>query len=103
MGNTVIVAGDIGGTKTYLAAFDPSHRGFAPVVEKRYETTDYQSPGALLKTFIDDTDSRPSRVVLGVPGPVRKLPVRAVNLPWLIDPGEISPVSYTHLTLPTKA
>ena len=90
MGSTVIVAGDIGGTKTYLAAFDPSRRGFAPVVEKRYETTGYQSPGTLLKTFIDDTDSRPSRVVLGVPGPVRKLPVRAVNLPWLIDPGEIS-------------
>ena len=86
----MIVAGDIGGTKTYLAAFDPSRGGFAPVVEKRYETTGYQSPGALLKTFIDDTDSRPSRVVLGVPGPVRKLPVRAVNLPWLIDPGEIS-------------
>ena len=86
----MIVAGDIGGTKTYLAAFDPSSQGFAPVVEKRYDTASYQSPGSLLKTFVDDTSSHPSRVVLGVPGPVRKLPVRAVNLPWLIDPYEIS-------------
>ena len=86
----MIVAGDIGGTKTYIAAFDPSRQSFAPVVEKRYETASYQSPGALLKTFVDDTNSRPSCIVLGVPGPVRKLPVRAVNLPWPIDPDEIS-------------
>ncbi len=92
MGTPVIIAGDVGGTKTYLAAFDPDAQGFAPLVERRYQTASYPSAGALLKAFADETQIDPSRTVLGVPGPVHQLPVRAVNLPWLIDPSEISAV-----------
>ena len=90
MGGPLIVAGDMGGTKTYLAAFDPTVQGFIPIFERRYETVAYTSPGALIAAFVSDTDIRTKHVVLGVPGPVRQLPVRAVNLPWLIDPNEIS-------------
>ena len=67
-------------------------QGFDPLVERRYQTASYPSAGALLKTFADETQIDPSRTVLGVPGPVHQLPVRAVNLPWLIDPSEISAV-----------
>ena len=90
MGSALIVAGDIGGTKTYLAAFDPNAQNFSPVVERRYETFLYASAGALLAAFTAETDTHAAHVVLGVPGPVRQLPVRAVNLPWFIDPDEIS-------------
>jgi glucokinase len=45
---------------------------------------------SLLAAFIAECGHQPDRIVLGVPGPVRQLPVRAVNLPWLIDPSEIS-------------
>ena len=90
MGSALIVAGDIGGTKTYLATYDPQAQDFSPIAERRYETCAYSSPGALLADFIAETDTRAKNVVIGVPGPVRQLPVRAVNLPWLIDPGEIS-------------
>ena len=89
MGTPMIIAGDVGGTKTYLAAFDPAAQGFDPLVERRYQTASYPSAGALLKAFADETQINPSRTVLGVPGPVHQLPVRAVNLPWLIDPSEI--------------
>ena len=92
VGTPVIFAGDVGGTKTYLAAFDPAAQGFDPLVERRYQTASYPSAGALLKAFADETQIAPSRTVLGVPGPVHQLPVRAVNLPWLIDPSEISAV-----------
>lgn len=92
MGPLVIIAGDVGGTKTYLAAFDPAAQGFNPLVERRYQTASYPSAGALIKAFTDETQTVPSRTVLGVPGPVHQLPVRAVNLPWLIDPSEISAV-----------
>jgi glucokinase len=92
VGTPVIIAGDVGGTKTYLAAFDPDAQGFAPLVERRYQTASYPSAGALLKAFANETQINPSRTVLGVPGPVHQLPVRAVNLPWFIDPSEISAV-----------
>lgn len=91
-GGLVIIAGDVGGTKTYLAAFDPAAQGFDPLVERRYQTVAYPSAGALIKAFTAETQIVPSRTVLGVPGPVHQLPVRAVNLPWLIDPSEISAV-----------
>jgi glucokinase len=89
MVNAVILAGDVGGTKTYLAACDPESRGFSPLAERRYSTVAYSSLGELLRAFVREIDCSPSRVVLGVPGPVRQLPVRAVNLPWLIDPEEL--------------
>ena len=66
----MIIAGDVGGTKTYLAAFDPAAQGFDPLVEQRYQTASYPSAGALLKAFADETQIAPNRTVLGVPGPV---------------------------------
>ena len=89
MDRTVILAGDVGGTKTYLAMYQPREHGFEPVEETRYATPDFPSLGALLKAFVEETGLPPARVVMGVPGPVRQLPVRAVNLPWLIDPDEL--------------
>ena len=100
MDGTVILAADVGGTKTYLAMYQPAVRGFAPLVESRYTTTDYSSLGQLLKTFVDEVGKRPARVALGVPGPVRQIPVRAVNLPWFIDPDELRAalqIDYVHL------
>jgi glucokinase len=90
MDDPVILAGDVGGTKTYLALFQPRSQGYTPVCEARYTTADYPSLGALLADFVAAAGRQPARVAVGVPGPVRQLPVRAVNLPWLIDPNEIS-------------
>jgi glucokinase len=89
MDRNLILAGDVGGTKTYLALCAADMDGFPPVAEARYETPRYSSMGALLSSFVDETGQQPVCVVLGVPGPVRQLPVRAVNLPWFIDPDEV--------------
>ncbi|MFT5087768.1 MAG: glucokinase [Candidatus Latescibacterota bacterium] len=89
MGGTIIIAGDVGGTKTYLAAYQPTEHAFKPLAEKRYTTCDFADIGALIAAFVEESGYQPQRVVLGVPGPVRQLPVRAVNLPWLIDPEQI--------------
>ena len=89
MGGTIIVAGDVGGTKTYLAAYQPTEHAFKPLAEKRYTTRDFADISSLLAAFVAESGHQPQRVVLGVPGPVRQLPVRAVNLPWLIDPEHI--------------
>jgi glucokinase len=90
MDDPVILAGDVGGTKTYAALYQPRSQGYQPLFERRYTTAEYPSLGALLAAFVAACGRTPARVAVGVPGPVRQLPVRAVNLPWLIDPGEIS-------------
>jgi len=89
MGPAVILAADVGGTKSYLAIFDPTDRSYEPLVERRYATTDFPGVPELLAFFVRDAGHQPTRVVLGVPGPVRHPPVRPVNLPWVIDPQEI--------------
>ncbi len=86
MGESVILAGDIGGTKTYLGLFAADRTDFSPASERRYATRDYPDLAALLGAFLRETGARPQQVVLGVPAPVRQLPVRPVNLPWVIDP-----------------
>lgn len=90
MDDPVILAGDVGGTKTYAALYQPRSQGYRPLFERRYTTAEYPSLGALLAAFAAESGRTPARVAVGVPGPVRQLPVRAVNLPWLIDPEEIS-------------
>jgi glucokinase len=89
MGGTIVLAGDVGGTKTYLAMYQPGKRGFDPLFEARYTTRDYADISALLAAFVAESGQTPQRIVIGVPGPVRQLPVRAVNLPWMIDPEQI--------------
>ena len=60
------------------------------------------SAGALIAAFAAETRTTPHCIVLGVPGPVRQLPVRAVNLPWLIDPTEIAAAHAGALAVETR-
>ena len=85
----MILAGDVGGTKTYLAFFDPPERGFEALAETRYSTPDFPDLGTLLATFVTAAGYRPECAVIGVPGSVRQIPVQAVNLPWTIDPADL--------------
>jgi glucokinase len=89
MGGTVILAGDIGGTKSYLGLFAGDPADFTPLAERRYATRDYPDLAGMLAAFIAETGQRPRRLVLGVPAPVKRLPIRPVNLPWIIDPEEV--------------
>jgi glucokinase len=89
MGRTLILAGDIGGTKSYLGLFAANPADFTPLVERRYATRNYADLAAMLAAFIAETGESPRRIVLGIPAPVNKLPIRPVNLPWVIDPDQV--------------
>ena len=89
MGRTLILAGDIGGTKSYLGLFAGDQTDFNPLVERRYATRDYTDLASMLAAFIAETGEHPQRLVLGIPAPVNQLPIRPVNLPWIIDPDQV--------------
>jgi len=89
MGNNIIFAGDVGGTKAYLGLFEIAKEGPKLLCQARYETHSFPNIIKLLQTFVSENNLQPERIILGVPGPVRQLPVKAVNLPWLIDPNQI--------------
>jgi glucokinase len=84
-----IVAGDIGGTKSWLAWFTykPNHP-YAIQFEKCYVSADFASAGDLIRQFIADAGHavvHPDRLLLALPGPVESGSVRLTNLDWLVD------------------
>lgn len=85
----MIIAGDIGGTKTLLALFEPGIR--TPRFERRYDSHAQADFPSLLGQFIEDaraaTGARPqvAHACFGIAGPVLGDHVKVTNLPWEID------------------
>jgi glucokinase len=83
----MLLAGDIGGTKTLLGLFEPAVDRPRSLVVREYATLDFDSLDELIQVFLDDTDaeSRLQGFCLGVAGPVTGLMARLTNVPWLAD------------------
>lgn len=81
----VIVAGDVGGTKTDLALFEPGGSPRAPVRERRALSREHPSFDRLLLDFVRSEGINPTRVVLGIAGPIVDNRCETTNLPWSID------------------
>ncbi len=84
-----IVAGDIGGTKSWLAWF--THKPNQPTIiqfEQCYESTAFASASDLIRQFMLDaghTIVMPDRLLLALPGPVELGGVKLTNLDWFVD------------------
>lgn len=83
----MLLAGDIGGTKTLLGLFEPADDRPRPMVVREYATLDFDGLDDLVQIFLDDTRAEPRLrgVCLGVAGPVSGLVARLTNVPWLAD------------------
>ncbi len=79
-----ILAGDVGGTKTNLALFEPEGRRLARREMRSFPSRDYPALEAILGEFLSGA-SPVERVCLGVAGPVVGAKSRLTNLPWVVD------------------
>jgi len=87
----MMLAGDIGGTKTVLAICDAA---LTIVREAVFPCADYASLEAILDTFLTADDRRGlESACFGVAGPVIDNTAEITNLPWTIDGASVS----THL------
>ena len=94
----MILAGDIGGTKCNLGAFEPDGSRLRLVFQKRYPSWEYPSFENLIERFCTEAtaslkgSSRPGipAVAFGVPGAIIDGKCHSVNLPWTVDPIEIA-------------
>jgi glucokinase len=82
----VILAGDVGGTKTTLALFEPRDGGLAPVREDTLPSREFDSLEAAIARFLD-VAPRPEIEVacVGIAGPVVDGRCVTTNLPWVVD------------------
>jgi len=90
----MILAGDIGGTKTRVALFDDAET--PPRIERRYASADYTALEPLIEGFLSEAAAlldgpvTPQAACFGVAGPIEGQRVRVTNLPWRIDADAIA-------------
>ncbi len=85
----ILLAGDIGGTKTDLALFSPERGPRAPLAEATFPSAQYPSLEALVQQFLERARFPVSGACFGVAGPVMNGQSRITNLPWVIDEGRL--------------
>src|SRR5262249_35818801 len=83
---SMILAGDIGGTKTVLAHFEESGGGLRRLHSATYHSGDYRSLEAILAAYLKDNPGKAPRAgCFGVPGTVLDGKCHTTNLPWQLD------------------
>jgi glucokinase len=82
----LILAGDLGGTKTYLARFE-IERGLPgpPVEPELLPSADYPSFEALVRDYRSKHPGPIEAACFGVAGAVVENAVRVTNLPWIVE------------------
>jgi len=85
----MLLAGDIGGTKTTLALFSEERGPRDPLARKTFPSKGYGGLGAIVLAFLEEVDEAVDRAVFGVAGPVIENRVEVTNLPWLIDASDL--------------
>jgi glucokinase len=94
----VILAADVGGTKTYVGLYQRLSRPrvAAPVsvfderprslLVREYPTLEFESLDAIVGTFAHESSARDvEAIAIGVAGPVSGLTARLTNVPWIAD------------------
>lgn len=83
----MLLAGDIGGTKTRLAIYSSRDELRKPVLDATFPSAQYHSLEDLVHAFLKKADEKLhiDRASFGVAGPILKSQARITNLPWVMD------------------
>jgi glucokinase len=84
-GGPLLLAGDVGGTKTHLAVVSAAGGPRAVLARRRYSSADFTSLAEMVKAFLGDTGLRVRAMCADVAGPVMDGRARLTNLDWRLD------------------
>ncbi|MBD2178871.1 glucokinase [Pseudanabaena sp. FACHB-1998] len=106
----VILAGDIGGTKTLLRLAEKNKDGFITFYEQRFASNSYVSFSDVVREFMAIAQKhfiqnhleipKLSSACFGIAGPVRDRQSQLTNLGWTLDSDDLAAeLGITHVTL----
>jgi glucokinase len=98
-GKDLILAGDIGGTKTHLALFSLRGENLHSELKQTFPSKQYPGLEAVVEEFLASPHDSIGRACFGVAGPVVNGTVKTPNLPWIVETAKIGRV----LKLPSVA
>ena len=78
----MLLAGDIGATKTTLTIVSPDLGPREPLAETTYPSKRYDSLEAIIGEFLAETGQPITQAIFGVAGPVVRGRAEITNLPW---------------------
>src|SRR5262249_33698544 len=81
----MLIAGDIGGTKTDLAVYSIESGPHTPVAQAQFHSADYKSLQAMVSEFLAQVKVPVAYGSFDVAGPVIDGHVKTTNLPWTVD------------------
>lgn len=92
----MLLAGDIGGTKTLLGLFDSAPARPRPIAVRSFGTLDFDDLPAMIAAFLQAADpsaSAPGAIAaacFGVAGPVIDESAELTNVPWRVDARQVA-------------
>src|SRR5262245_24466754 len=86
----MILAGDIGGTKTDLAIFSKEAGPHVPLAQVKVHSGDYPSLDVIVKEFLEKHQQPVDGACFAVAGPVIEGRVKTTNLPWIVEEGSLA-------------
>lgn len=86
----MLLAGDIGGTKTDLAVYSPENGPRTPLAQAEFPSQKYNSLEEIVREFLGQTNLPIDRACFDVAGPVIKGRTKTTNLPWTIDEEQLA-------------
>ncbi len=86
----MLIAGDVGGTKTDLAIYSPGGGPHAPLAQTQFHSADYPSLQAMVAEFLARVKMSVEVASFDVAGPVIDGHVKTTNLPWIMDEGSLA-------------
>src|SRR5215467_12292499 len=86
----MLIAGDIGGTKTDLAIYSRESGPHTPLAQTEVHSADYPSLQAMVKEFLAQRKTSVDVASFDVAGPVINGRVKTTNLPWTLDEGTLA-------------
>jgi glucokinase len=81
----MLLAGDIGGTKTLLALYTPATGARQPIAEAEFHSASYPGLDVMAREFLASVKGTADSACFDVAGPVIGGRARLTNLPWDVD------------------
>ena len=86
----MILAGDIGGTKTNLGLFETVEGGIALHAQQSYPSREHVGLEAIVNKFLEGREARVRAACFGVAGPIVEGQVVTPNLPWVVSAASLA-------------
>lgn len=81
----MLIAGDIGGTKTQLGIFSSEAGPQCPLTQAKFHSSDFPNLQVIVREFLVGVKNPIDRACFATAGPVIDGHVKTTNLPWLVD------------------